>query len=477
MSAVTASVPENGGPPALGRPPRWLLGLWLAGMILLWKPWIHGTDPAGYYAWVRTVVCDGDLDTTDEFERFGRKTAQRVSPGPTGLNRSPYAIGTALFWSPFFAIAHGLGRASGLASDGYGRLAIAAVCFATALYALAGLWLCLLAARRLTSERAAAFATAAVWWATPLVFYMYGQPGMSHGIDTFVNALFVFTWLRGRRHRTSAGWIALGAAHGLAMLVRPQNALLAILPAADAVLALGRDRGPRQRGPDSIDDRRPPGAGRRKDVAGLAGGAALYAVAAVAAFAPQLAVWKATYGVWLPGNPYNIPGYHGRFGGVPVHFFQVLFSSRAGLFVWSPITALAVFGLATAARRRDPVVGLGLLAVLAAQVAVIGSWSSWSGGWPVFGQRMLIDATPAYVIGIAALIDRHAATLTRRRLIASAAALATWNLLLMAQHITGMYPRASDVSHGRLLVNQVLVVPRVLGRMGDLVRLRGERWR
>jgi hypothetical protein len=46
---------------------RRLIVLWVLGALLLFKPWVHGTDPAGYFSWLRSAVVDGDLDTTTEF--------------------------------------------------------------------------------------------------------------------------------------------------------------------------------------------------------------------------------------------------------------------------------------------------------------------------------------------------------------------------------------------------------------------------
>jgi hypothetical protein len=60
--------------------------------------------PGGYYEYLRSLAFDGDLDFTNERVTWGLPLPAKT---PTGLRDNPYAVGCAVFWSPFFALAHG----------------------------------------------------------------------------------------------------------------------------------------------------------------------------------------------------------------------------------------------------------------------------------------------------------------------------------------------------------------------------------
>ena len=76
-----------------------------------------------------------------------------------------------------------------------------------------------------------------VWAGSPLLFYMYVAPPMSHACSAFAVALFVTVWLHVRRRPgRCAAIVALGVAAGLMAMVREQDAFFAIGPALDFVL-------------------------------------------------------------------------------------------------------------------------------------------------------------------------------------------------------------------------------------------------
>jgi hypothetical protein len=124
------------------------------------------------------------------------------------------------------------------------------------------------------------------------------------------------------------------------------------------------------------------------------------AVAAVL-FVPQAVQWHQIYGVWL-----TLPQGGAFFHFPPAHVIDVLFSSRNGWFVWTPITFLAVLGMGLLARSR-PVLGISLFASVAAEVALVGSVVTWHSNW--FGQRYLTSLVPLVGVGLMALAQRAAA--------------------------------------------------------------------
>jgi len=431
------------------RRPWWLIGAWLIGLILLFKPWVHGTDPVGYYSWLRSMVFDGDLDTTDEYAHYGDDMQAIVLPGPTGYNRNPYSVGTSILWSPFFLVTHLVRQLSGMSGDGYETEYVFAVGLASAWYALLGLWLSYRIAADLFGARVAAWATLGIWWSTPLLFYMYSHPLMSHANDAFVNAVFVFTWHRTQPDRSPQGWLWLGGALGLAALVRAQNVLLVALPLTEVTLAYLARRPLRAHSWPRVES------------------ALRFGLAASVVFLPQLMTWWQTYGTLLPGNPYAAD----TFDFTSPHFFSVLLSSDRGLFVWSPLVALAIFGLLIYRRRLDSTMALGLTLAWLAQVYLVGSWSAWSGG-ASFGQRFMVNGTVIYILGLAALLAEIRKRVTWTAIGLSLLACAIWNLLLIAQYIVELIPRSGAVDVGQMIVNQFRVTGIVIERLEHLLAAR-----
>lgn len=446
--------------------PAWLIAAWLVGLIVLFKPWVHGTDPVGYYSWLRSAVIDGNVDTTDEYYHYGEDQYHIIFPGPNGYNKNPYAIGSAVLWSPFYLTAHFASAILGLPTDGYAPLYVIAASLGSAIYALIGLWLAYRIASEFFGKRVALWATIGIWWSTPLLFYMYSHPIMSHANDAFVNALFVYVWHRTRPAPRARDWLLRGATLGLATLVRAQNALLAVLLVAEVILSLKQA---------SII--RP--AEQRDSFANTLGtvikSAALFGIAAAMVFSLQLWVWRQTYGTWLPGNPYSVYP-DNTFDFTSPHFFDLLLSSARGLFIWSPIVALAIAGLTAPLWRRDRTLCLGLILAWLAQVYLVGSWSQWSGG-AAFGQRFMINGTVIYIIGLAGLLAYLQSKVTWEGIGTAIAALIAWNLLLLAQYIVELIPRAGPVDLGQMVINQFRVIGIVAAQLGHLIAARLGQWR
>ncbi|MBU0703847.1 MAG: glycosyltransferase family 39 protein [Chloroflexi bacterium] len=425
--------------------------IFLIAFPVLFKPWIHGADTIGYYSWLHSLVIDSNLQTSDEFEHYGMGWLN--SYADTGLRDNPGAVGSAVLWTPWFLAAHGftlLGRALGLPwiADGYGQQYILAVSLGSTVYAFAALLIAYRLTRDFFVSPAAVLAVAAVWLSSPLVFYMYSHPLMTHTNDAFAYALFLFTWHRTREHRNAAQYGLLGLTAALCALVRNQNAVLVLFPLLEIVFSTAR-------------------AGRRgegwKQAASeglLKGG--FFSVAWWLAFLPQLLVWHAVFGTWLTGNPYAHSG-GGTFDFFRPHILGVLFSTNHGLFVWTPLMLPAVLGWFPLWRRDRRLTSL-LVINFALQLYVIGSWSSWNGS-AAFGQRFFTNMVPAFALGLAALLNMLNQRVRFRWLAAACALFVVWNGLLIVRYVVGDVPHLGPVPLYELIVGQFTVIPRHLSRI------------
>jgi len=424
---------------------------------VLFKPWIHGADTIGYYSWLRSLVIDGDLQTADEFEYFGMGWLNTYAD--TGLRDNPGAVDSAVLWSPWFLVAHGLtllGRALGLpwTADGFGQQYILAVSLGSAMYAFAALLLTYRLAQDFFAPPMATLAVAAVCLSSPLVFYMYSHPLMSHANDAFAYALFLFTWHRTREQRNAAQYGLLGLAAGLCALVRSQNAVLVVFPlleiACRAVQTWRRDGWGRTVTKGLLD-------------------ALCFSATWWLAFLPQLLVWRTVFGTWLPGNPYAHSG-GGTFDFLHPHLFGVLFSTNHSLFLWTPLMLPAALGWFPLWRKDRRLAAL-LVLNFALQLYVIASWSAW-GGAAAFGQRFFTNMTPAFALGLAALLTTLQKRIPLRWLAAVCAFFVIWNGLLIVRYALEDIPHCGPAPLGELIVGQFTVLPRYLDRIIQILLLR-----
>jgi len=429
-------------------------------MLTIFKPWIHGRDGAAYYAWLRSVVIDRDLDTYNEIHYFEgiqdvalQMDAWRDNPGrtQTGYWINHWPVGSAVLWSPFFLLAHVMTLALrqfgfALSADGYSPLYVWLTMFGSTVWALLALYLLYRIARQIYDEHSATLSTVSIWLASPLVFYMFMYPTMSHANDAFVNALFVWLWYTSRKDRDYRQWFLLGLAAGLAGLVRTQNVLLLAFPGLELLWALW----------NAV---RQHAGGRVKQILAQA---SLYGSAFLLAFAPQMLVWKTVYGSYIVLNAVKMSmglGFNLRSS----HFFDTLVSSNRGLFVWHPILLLAILGVGFLARRERRLAALLLVSFLL-QLYLVGSYDAWDSS-PAFGARYFVNTLPLFVLGLSGWTNWLCRRIPLGVVATILALFVVWNFGLIVQYSLQLVPRAGPVSLPQMVYNQFVVVPQRLGHV------------
>ena len=206
-----------------------------AGLVLL-RPSVHGNDGVQNYAYLRSLMFDGNLDFSNEYHHYmaldsGWFDDQEIARNPrTGLPINLYGVGCSLLWAPWVVAADRIGALANLCGanvllDGYSHLYEIGVGVGSCVYASAGLMILFILLRRSFSDNEALWAVLLVWLASPLFFYMYFHPSMSHANSFFLASLFLYLYFSGdERWR----WTALGAVLGLMALTRYQDAVLVV---------------------------------------------------------------------------------------------------------------------------------------------------------------------------------------------------------------------------------------------------------
>ncbi len=447
-----------------GAPPRWwtssrLLVLLFVLSLPAVTARIYASDEVQYFSYLRSIWFDHDVSFENEYQHF--YDAGLAAPGfhetflerttETGRRINFGTIGSALLWSPFYAIADVAARVSiavgrPIAADGYSQPYIAAVSYASAFYG----WLALFLSARLVERLARAWpalgtrgvaAAVVVWLGTPLLFYMYVAPPMSHATSAFAVTLFVTLWLSVRDRWDARGVALLGGSAALMTMVREQDAFFVAGPIIDLAWTLAR-------------------VGRdRVRVMPIVTAAAVGVATAGVVFLPQALAYLALNGYVGPSRLVAR-----KMSWTGPHAFDVLASPAHGLFFWTPLAVAALVGLVVLAIRVPPpmrALGVGLLVAAASQVYVAGSVESWTVAG-AFGQRRFVSLTPLLVLGIAAVL----ATVRERRWAAPATALALaaavwWNIALIVQFGAGLMDR-QRLEPSRIAYNTFVVVPRAL---------------
>jgi len=450
-----------GGPAFLDVSRRELIALTAAFLCSLpaVTPRLYSSDEIEYFSYLRSLWFDHDVSFENEYRYFyDRDIARAEGFYETFLERETEAgrrpnfgtIGCAILWTPFYAagdVTARMMRASGrgVATDGLSQPYVAAVAYGSAVYGFCAVLLSIAVARRVlraespdalhTASRAAALA---VWAGTPLIFYMYVAPPMSHACSAFAVALFVAIWLHVRRSWTPGQTALLGAAAALMAMVREQDVFFTIGPAADFLLT-AMNRGSER---------------RAFGVSALCGSAA-FAIG----FAPQLLAYKALNGHFGPSRLVTR-----KMSWYAPHALDVLASMSHGFFFWTPLAVLALAGLALMAIKNQQggdARRVGALAILmtALQVYVGGSVQSWDVAG-AFGQRRFVALTVLLVVGLTALLVRAWRPPSRRAAAAAAVAICLWwNLALIAQFATRIMDR-KRLELGRNAYHAFVTIPR-----------------
>jgi len=201
-------------------------------------------------------------------------------------------------------------------------------------------------------------------------------PSFSHAVDIFVLTLFIYLFIKNEdaRHQKSF-W--LGILYVISILVRYFNAVL-IFPVLIYYLL-------------------------RKDYQRIK-----YFIYGVIAFGWILPLILYIFN----GSPFSLTRsvraeslIKQTLPVFPKYILKPLIHPLHGLFIWSPVTILSLFGLATFPKEKARY-GYLFLGIWAMFLVELGYMPFWYGGWS-FSSRYLVSLFPIFIIGLASFLQRH----------------------------------------------------------------------
>ncbi|PIQ98139.1 MAG: hypothetical protein COV67_00535 [Nitrospinae bacterium CG11_big_fil_rev_8_21_14_0_20_56_8] len=347
---------------------------------------IDAGDDEGYYAYLRSLFIDHDLDFANELNYAHAETFTA-----TGYVFNNWQMGQGAFFFPFFLAAHALtllAHSLGypVLPDGYSDPYMIATALASGTVLFAGLLLAAHTASRFFSERIAWMATLGMWLGSPLLYFTFIRQRMAHTLEFFLAAAFLLAWIRFRRSREISLHALMGCLLGYLCLTRALNIAFVAMYVLDQILFVVEEM------------RKPERETLKSGILRWAG----FGVGVLVVLAPQLAAWQALNGVPLPARSVQLGG-QGILGFSLPEFlnrgWNLLTGAQWGLAYSMPLACAGGAGLLVACPRKE--LRPGLLAYLLALAAIVLLYPE---GAASYGERHFISALPVLGLGLASLL-------------------------------------------------------------------------
>ncbi len=335
-------------------------------------------DAKGYYSYLPAVFIYHDLNfgffdhiEKEKYYNENRYYEYRIGSHDKVINK--YYCGTALLELPFFCVAHGITTASGGDADGYSRLYPIMITVAALFYLFIGL-LFINSTLKLygVGEWQRSLVLAVVVFGTNLFYYTVGEPGTSHIFSfCFVAVFFYCAKSYFMSFEKKYIWI-LGLLLGIITLIRPVNVLVVfLLPFVagswqsfqNGVLVAVKNKW--------------------QLILGI-----LYFLVVVSL---QFIYYKLATGhffVYSYGTE--------EFDFLNPHIFDILFSYKKGLFLYTPVYLLSVGGLCFYLKKEKYSFYTGFIFFFLITY-IFSSWWQWYYGGS-FSSRVYVEFLPVFAI-------------------------------------------------------------------------------
>ncbi|THD73076.1 MAG: hypothetical protein E7813_03405 [Bradyrhizobium sp.] len=378
-----------------------------------------GSDGWGYYLHLPAIFIYGDphlaflnlpnLPGDIAHYRFPDGHWQGLSVhGPGYLDK--YTCGPAVLQLPFFLVALSVSYFRYASINGFETTFQVANAISVMFYFSLGSFVIFRACRLRYSALPSALALATVILATNLLDYATGDGSFSHvyGYCILSGVVYLTIWqVESGKAPSLPAFITFGFLMGLAVMVRPTNAVYALLFLVFA---------------------------RAAPLRPLLVGSTCAVLASAVAASPQMILWYVTTGRPIYYS-YVGEGFHFR----SPELRNYLFSIRKGVFFWHPLYLFMVGALLQQLPRRPFEGRISLLMVLLA-LYVGASWGDYTFG-DSFGSRQSIELLPVLLVPFAGGIAWLLSSRWKWSGAITASALVVLNAVLLNGYINHTLPR------------------------------------
>ena len=361
----------------------------------LWAPYwdthnvqaILTWDAMGYYIYLPAHFIYHDMGhmafASDIMREYNPSSsfyqAFQVPGAAEGELVTKYTGGLALLWTPFFFLGHWSAGWFDYPQDGFSAPYQVAIAFGGLLFALLGLGLLRRVLLRYFSDVVTTLVLVLLVLGSNYFQYAVFDAAMAHNYLFTGYALLLWLSIRWHEQPARGRAFAIGLTLGVLVLIRPSEAVAAVIPllwgvgsltAARAKLALLRTRWP--------------------DVL-------LLVLGGIIGVLPQPLYWH-----WATGHFlfYSYGDQHFSF--LRPHLWDVLFSFRKGWLIYSPLLLLPLAGLVVL-WRSNRALAVPVLAFFLLNLWVVSAWDIWWYGGSI-GQRALVQSYAALALPWGAVV-------------------------------------------------------------------------
>lgn len=298
----------------------------------------------------------------------------------TGSIAPKYTIGMAIVYLPFFMVGHIFAGLLNYTQYGYSLPYLILICFSSWFYAFLGLFYLRKTLLQYFNDNVVAFSLLSIGLGTNLFYYVTQQSAMSHAYSFGLCAIFIWYTIKWHNEKKLQTAILLGFLIGLISLIRPTNALIALVFIFFDISNLSQ-----------IKQKFQLFWTYKVQIMFLS-------LFAILVWAPQLCYWKYMTGHWF----FFSYGDEGFFFTNP-HILDGLFSYRKGWLLYTPIMVFAITGLIYLFKEKNKW-SLSIIVFLMLNIYVVYSWWCWWYGGS-FGSRPMVDSYAILAIPLAAFFS------------------------------------------------------------------------
>ena len=342
-----------------------------------WKNLV-GADAEGYFAYLPAAIVYNDLnfgffDEIKDHKDYSRNGFQDYRTEANGKIINKYFAGTALAQLPFFLVAHVVSEPLGYRSDGYSKPYIISITIASLVYILLGL---IFLKRLLRLYEIDGWNSAIVLlgfaFGSNLFCYTLVDIGLSHLYSFVFITMFLYYGKLLFEDRKPNRIYLLGILLGLIILIRPVNGIIFF-----ALPFLAGSKESLIAGIMNLWQH------KWISVMGL--------FLSMLVISTQLFIYKVSTGSFFVYS-YKEEG----FNLLSPHMFDILFSYKKGLFLYTPIFLVSLAGLYFSWKKsRFEAYSLALFLLFL--VYILSSWWNWWYGGS-FSSRVFVEFIPLFAI-------------------------------------------------------------------------------
>lgn len=352
--------------------------LWLFFIALLTFPLVRtwminpfSSDAAQYHSYLVALFIQHDLS-------FSFDSGYWTQMGPIGYTIQKMSLGVALFQLPFFLIGHFIAHLTEFEVNGVSQPYAFSIAVGTVMYVVIGIHFLKSVLSLFYSVKAVNFSLILLFFATNLWFYTVGWGVLSHSYLFFGLSMVVYHTVKWHQNYQSKHLFGLAFFGGLITVTRPTEIIFILFPLLYGVNKLSDFKA--------------------KLIVLIQNKLSL--IASIALFLlpifPQLLYWKIYAGSWLYYSYTDE-----RFFFSDPKIIEVLFSSRKGLLIYTPILTFAFIGFYHI--KNKPFFKAGILYFILNVFIISSWWCWWYGGG--YGMRALVQTYAILIFPLTAFFD------------------------------------------------------------------------